>query len=97
MVKQLKYNGDCSCSQPTISGYGPKCYYCPLNENSRHLHQKLMQAFLNNHMKWWNAVHETYCIHRWLYLMQCIFECDLEEKSTRYIVCYLTTDIMNVY
>ena len=29
--------------------------------------------------------------------MQCIFDCDLEEKSTRYIVCYLTTDVMNVY
>ena len=29
--------------------------------------------------------------------MQCIFDCELEEFSTRYIVCYLTTDIMNVY
>ena len=35
---------------------GHKCYYCPLNENSRHLHQKLMPAFLNTHIKWWDDI-----------------------------------------
>ena len=29
--------------------------------------------------------------------MQCIFECDLDQQSTKYIVCYLTGDVMNVY
>ena len=96
MAEQLKYNGDCSCSKPTIFGYGHECYYCSMNENSRHLHQKLM-VISNTHIKWWNVVHETYCIHQWLYLMQCIFECDLDQQSAKYIVCYLTGDVTNVY
>ena len=29
--------------------------------------------------------------------MQCIFKCSLDQQSTKYIVCYLTQDIMNVY
>ena len=29
--------------------------------------------------------------------MQCIFKCDMDEQSTRQIVCNLTKDIMKVY
>ena len=59
MAEQLKYNGNYSFSKPTIFGYGHECYYCSMNENSRHLHQKLMPAFLNTHIKWWNVVPKT--------------------------------------
>lgn len=53
--------------------------------------------FLNTDEKWDSTIFRTSCYHKWLHLMQYVFDCRLPEKEEVFIIAQLVEDLMEVY
>ena len=94
ILDDVNFTGICQCIPPLPD------YTCKQGSQIwQHVVRIVVKLppYLNSSAKWMHILKSSYCIHRWIYLLDIIFKSRLDERCEKCLMYYLTEKLLDMY
>ena len=94
LVDDVDFTGICQCIPPVTD------YTCKQGSQTwQHVVRIVVKLppYLNSLAKWMHILKSSYCIHRWIHLLDIIFKSRLDERCEKRLMYYLTEELLDMY
>ena len=84
-LDDVDFTGICQCIPPLLD------YTCKQGSQTwQHVVRIVVKlpTYLNSSAKWMHILKSSYCIHRWIYLLDIIFKSRLDERCEKHLMYY---------
>ena len=93
-LDDVDFTGICQCIPPVPD------YTCKQGSQTwQHVFRIVVKLlpYLNSSAKWMHILKSSYCIHKWIYLLDIIFKSRLDERCEICLMYYLTEELLDMY